>query len=229
MKKSSISRVALTGLVLTRAIPAFIILPLMFFLPAGTFNYWEAWVYCLCLFIPMAFIFTYLLINDPELLERRMKMREKVKEQKLIIKISYLVFVLTFLLPGFDHRFGWSKVPPAIVFLSLFCFLVGYGFFFFVLRENSYASRVIEVANGQKVISTGPYAIVRHPMYMSSMMIYLFTPLALGSYWALIPTLLIIPILVARILNEEKVLVKELPGYLEYTREVKYRLIPTFW
>ncbi len=223
------SKGALIRIVLTRAIPAFIILPLMFFLPAGTFDYWEAWAYCLCIFIPMALIFTYLIINDPELLERRMKMREKVKEQKLIIKVSYLVFILAFLLPGFDHRFGWSNVPPAVVILSLFCFLVGYGFFFFVLRENSYASRVIEVANGQKVISTGPYAIVRHPMYMSSMMMYLFSPLALGSYWALIPMLLIIPILVARILNEEKVLEKDLPGYQEYMEKVKYRLIPKFW
>jgi protein-S-isoprenylcysteine O-methyltransferase Ste14 len=229
MEKSKISKGVLTRIILTRVLPAIIVLMMIFFIPAGTFAYWEAWAYCLCLFIPMALIFTYLTINDPELLERRMKMREKVKEQKTIITASYPGFLLAFILPGFDHRFGWSNVSPAIVVLSLFCFLVGYGFFFYVLRTNSYASRVIEVAADQKVISTGPYAIVRHPMYMSVLMMYLFSPLALGSYWAMIPMILVIPVLVARILNEEKVLEKDLPGYQEYIEKVKFRLIPKFW
>ena len=229
MKNRSFSKGELTRLVLTRAVPAFIILPLLFFVPAGTFNYWEAWVYIISLLIPMTAVFIYLIKNDPELLERRMKLKEKEKEQKLIIKASYPVFLLAFILPGLDHRFGWSNVSPAVVILALFCYFVGYILFFLVLRANSYASRVIEVAVDQKVISTGPYAIVRHPMYLSMLMIYLFSPLALGSYWAMIPALLVIPVLIARILNEEKVLIKELPGYEEYTHKVRSRLFPKGW
>lgn len=216
-------------LVFSRLIPAIIILPLIFFLPAGTFNYWEAWAYLACLFIPMLLVFLYLVKNDPQLLERRMKMKEEKKDQKLIIKLSYPAFLFSFLLPGFDHRFGWSNAPAAVVILALFCFLVGYGLFFLVLRQNSYASRIIEVADQQKVIKTGMYAIVRHPMYMSVLIIYLFSPLALGSYWSVIPALFIIPVLVARIISEEKILIKELPGYEEYTKEVKYRFIPKGW
>jgi len=229
MKDQSASKKELILLVLSRLIPAIIIIPLMFFLPAGTFDYWEAWVYLLCLFIPMALIFVYLLKKDPQLLERRMKMREKEKDQKLIVKLSYPALLLSFLLPGFDHRYGWSDVPAAVVILALFCFLVGYGLFFLVLRQNSYASRIIEVADQQKVIKTGMYGIVRHPMYMSVLIIYLFSPLALGSYWAVIPALFIIPVLVARIITEEKILKKELPGYEDYVKEVKYRFIPKGW
>jgi protein-S-isoprenylcysteine O-methyltransferase Ste14 len=199
------------------------------FLPAGTFNYREGWVYLLSLLIPMAFIFSYLIKNDPGLLERRMKFREKEKEQSLIITLSYPVILLAFILPGLDHRFGWSHVPPVVVILALLCFLVGYGLFFMVLRQNSYASRVIEVSENQKVISTGMYGIVRHPMYMSVLIIYLFSPLALGSYWAVIPALFMIPVLVARINNEEKVLLRDLSGYDEYMQKVKYRFIRKGW
>lgn len=229
MEKSTMSKGALVRMVLMRAIPAIIILMMIFFIPAGTFAYWKAWAYCLCLFIPMLIIFTYLIINDPELLERRMKFREKEKEQKSIIKASYPLFLLAFILPGLDHRFGWSHVPVFVVILSLICFIAGYLFFFFVLRANSFASRVIEVAENQKVISTGPYAIVRHPMYLGTLVMYLFSPLALGSYWALIPIISFVPFIIARILNEEKVLLKELPGYLEYTQKVKYHLVPMIW
>jgi protein-S-isoprenylcysteine O-methyltransferase Ste14 len=158
-----------------------------------------------------------------------MKMREREKEQSLIVTLSYPVILLAFILPGLDHRFGWSHVPPAVVILSLLCFLVGYGLFFMVLRQNSFASRVIEVTENQKVISTGIYGIVRHPMYMSILIIYLFSPLALGSYWAVIPALFMIPVLVARINNEEKVLLRDLPGYGEYMQKVKYRFIPKGW
>ena len=219
----------LIKMVLSRAIPLLFILPLMFFLPAGTFNYWEAWLYMLCLLGPMVLVFSYLLKHDPALLERRMKAKEKVGEQKLIVMLSFPVFILGFILPGFDKRFGWSDPSPTIVILALVIFLIGYGLFFLVLRENSYASRVIEIADGQKVISSGPYAIVRHPMYSSVLLIYIFSPLALGSYWAMLPTLLIIPVLIARIFNEEKILTNNLPGYAEYQQKVKYRLIPYIW
>jgi protein-S-isoprenylcysteine O-methyltransferase Ste14 len=229
MENKQKSNNLVSRLILTKVIPAIIVMIVVIFLPAGTFNYWEGWVYLLSLLIPMAFIFSYLIKNDPGLLERRMKFREKEKEQSLIITLSYPVILLAFILPGLDHRFGWSHVPPVVVILALLCFLVRYGLFFMVLRQNSYASRVIEVSENQKVISTGMYGIVRHPMYMSVLIIYLFSPLALGSYWAVIPALFMIPVLVARINNEEKVLLRDLSGYDEYMQKVKYPFIRKGW
>jgi protein-S-isoprenylcysteine O-methyltransferase Ste14 len=133
------------------------------------------------------------------------------------------------LLPGFDRRFGWSDVPVALVIAADVLVFAGYALFFLVLRENSYASRVVEVTEGQKVISSGPYALVRHPMYLGAMTMYVFSPLALGSYVALIPAVLIIPILVARIRNEEQVLAQELPGYTEYMQRTRFRVVPGVW
>lgn len=219
----------LTKMVSVRLLVFIPLLLAMFFLPAGTFAYWEAWVYLTVLLIPMLLVLIYLLRNDPELLERRMRMSEKESEQKLIIKISYLYYLVVFLLPGFDKRFGWSNVPVVVVIVADILVLVGYGMFFLALRENRYASRIIEVEQEQKVISSGPYAIVRHPMYVGVSLMYIFTPLALGSYWAAIPSLLIIPLLVARIRNEESVLGRELKGYKEYMQKTKYRLIPGIW
>jgi len=219
----------LTKMVSVRLLVFIPLLLAMFFLPAGTFAYWEAWVYLTVLLIPMVLVLIYLLRNDPELLERRMRMREKESEQKLIIKISYLYFLLVFLLPGFDKRLGWSNIPVVVVIVADVLVLVGYGMFFLALRENRYASRIIEVEQEQKVISSGPYAIVRHPMYVGVSLMCIFTPLALGSYWAAIPSLLIIPLLVARIRNEESVLGRELKGYKEYMQKTKYRLIPGIW
>jgi protein-S-isoprenylcysteine O-methyltransferase Ste14 len=200
----------------------------IFFLPAGTFAYWQAWIYFGILFVPAVVFSVYFLKKDPKLLERRMRMKEKEKEQKLIVKLSYFCS-LTFLLPGFDYRFGWSDVPVPLVIAADIVILLSFGIYFLVMRENSYASRIIEVEQDQKVITTGPYALVRHPMYFGVLLMFLSTPLALGSYWAMIPSLLIIPILVARILNEEKVLVRDLDGYREYRQKVKYRLIPGLW
>jgi protein-S-isoprenylcysteine O-methyltransferase Ste14 len=177
----------------------------------------------------MLLVLIYLLKNDPGLLERRMKMREREAEQKLIVKLSYFHFLLAFLLPGFDKRFGWSNVPAGAVVIADILVLLGYGTFFLVLRENRYASRIIEVEQGQKVISSGPYAMVRHPMYLGLLLLYIFSPLALGSYWAMIPAILIIPIIVARIRNEESVLARDLGGYQEYMQKIRYRLIPGIW
>ena len=219
----------LTKMVSVRLLVFIPLLLAMFFLPAGTFAYWEAWVYLTVLLIPMVLVLIYLLRNDPELLERRMRMREKESEQKLIIKISYLYFLLVFLLPGFDKRLGWSNIPVVVVIVADVLVLLGYGMFFLALRENRYASRIIEVEQEQKVNSSGPYAIVRHPMYVGVSLMCIFTPLALGSYWAAIPSLLIIPLLVARIRNEESVLGRELKGYKEYMQKTKYRLIPGIW
>ena len=156
-------------------------------------------------------------------------MREREAEQKLIIKLSYIPFLLAFLLPGFDKRFGWSNVPVGVVVIGDILVLLGYGIVFLVFRENRYASRIIEVEQGQTVIRSGPYAMVRHPMYLGSLLLYSLSPLALGSYWAMIPAILIIPIIVARIRNEESVLARDLNGYQEYMQKTCYRLIPGIW
>jgi protein-S-isoprenylcysteine O-methyltransferase Ste14 len=199
------------------------------FLPAGTLAYWEAWLYLAILLIPMFFVFRYLLKHEPQLLERRMQMREREAVQRRIIALSLVYFLLVFILPGLDRRWGWSDVPvPAVVAADLVVML-GYGVFVLVLRENQYASRTIQVEKDQRVISSGPYAIVRHPMYLGVLLMYLASPLALGSYWALLPALLIVPILVARIVNEEQVLERDLNGYREYKQVTKYRLLPRIW
>ncbi|MBK8421829.1 isoprenylcysteine carboxylmethyltransferase family protein [Candidatus Villigracilis saccharophilus] len=219
----------LIKIVLSRLLMALPMFMLFFFLPAGTWNYWQAWVYLAILFIPMFFAMFYLLKNNPELLERRMRMKEKRSGQKQVVGISLIFLLLAFLLPGFDKRFGWSIVPIEVVVAAQICVLAGYLIVFRVMQINSFASRVIEVASEQTVIDTDLYAIVRHPMYMGAMVLYVMSPLALGSYWSVIPALGMIPILVARIKDEELMLEKELPGYLEYKKKTKYRLIPYVW
>ena len=215
--------------VLIRFVLAIIVLVLIFFLPAGSIKFWEAWVYMGILFTPMIFVLIYLLKKDPELLERRMKMKEKEEPQKVFVKLSILVFFTAFIIPGFDYRFEWSEVPFIIIIIADLFIFIGYLLFFLVLKENTYASRIIEVGKGQKVISTGPYAIIRHPMYVAVLMMYVLSPLALGSYWAVLAVLPLPVLIIFRIKNEEKILIDKLPGYREYTQKVKYRLIPYIW
>ncbi len=215
--------------VLARFALAILVLMLMFFLPAGTWDYWEAWVYLAVLFVPMLFTLVYLLRRSPDLLERRMHAREKEPAQQRIIALSLIPFVVAFLLPGFDHRFGWSNVPPAVVLAADAAVLVGYFLVILVFRENRYASRVVEVEADQETITTGPYAVVRHPMYVGVLLMYLLSPLALGSYWAVLFALPLVWVVVARIGNEEAVLLRDLGGYEAYTRQVRYRLIPGVW
>jgi len=208
---------------------ALIVTGLMLFLPAGSFSFWNAWVFIAVLFIPCIFVVLYFLKHDPKLLERRMQYKEKEIEQKTIMKIATLLFVIGFITPGLDFRYGWSSVPLLLVIISYTIIFLGYMLIFFVFKENTYTSRIIEVEKGQKVVSTGPYSIVRHPMYVGVLLMYLFIPTALGSYYSLILFLPIILIIIFRILNEEKVLTRDLPGYAEYTKKVKYRLIPGIW
>ena len=215
--------------VYTRALLAVPALWAILFVPAGTLAYWEAWLYLAILLVPMFFVFRYLLKHDPQLLERRMQMREREVAQRRIITLSYLYFLVAFTLPGLDRRWGWSDVPPLVVIAADLVVMLGYGMFVLVLRENQYAARTIQVEQGQRVISSGPYALVRHPMYLGVTLMYLASPLALGSYWALLPALLIVPILVARIINEEKVLERDLAGYREYKQITRYRLLPGVW
>ena len=204
-------------------------LALIIMLPAGRWNYWQGWMYILTLIIPMFFIFPYLLKNDPALLERRMRMREKEAVQRKIVSLSYLYFLVAFILPGLDIRFSWLNVPPIVSIIADVFAFAGYMVFFWVLVTNSFVSRVVEVETNQRVISTGPYAFVRHPMYSGVIIMYLASPVALGSYWALLPAVLIVPLLIARIYNEEQVLLRDLPGYKEYTQSVVFRLIPGIW
>lgn len=177
----------------------FLALCVMFFLPAGTLAYWQAWVYLAILFIPMFCVLVYLVKNQPELLARRMRTKEQEPQQKRIIGLSFIPFLLAFILPGLDKRYGWSQTPVPVIIVMDVIVLLGYGIVFLVFRENQYASRIVEVESNQKVISSGLYSIIRHPMYLGSLMLYIFSPLALGSYWALIPAIFIVPVIVARI------------------------------
>lgn len=206
-----------------------VLLGALLFAPAGTLDYRDAWTFLAVLFVPVALVFAYLLAKDPALLERRMRTREKEVAQGRIVKVGSVFYLLTFLVPGIDHRFGWSSVPASAVLLADLVFVLGYLLFVLVLRVNSYASRVVEVEEGQRVASTGPYAVVRHPMYVAVLLMILASPVALGSWWALIPAVPVIGILVFRIRNEEAVLVRDLAGYREYMSATKYRLLPGIW
>lgn len=210
-------------------VAAFVVMDIAFFVPAGTLDYWQAWMYLAILLIPASLVVLYFLKNDPEFLERRLKVKEKEAKQQLIVKLGDILFIIGFLIPGLDRRFGWSNVPFEVVIGADVIVFLSYLACFLVFRENSYAGRTVEVVKGQKVISTGPYSIIRHPMYLAVILMYTATPIALGSYWALPPFLLIVPILIFRILNEEEVLRRELPGYKEYCKKTRYRLLPFVW
>jgi protein-S-isoprenylcysteine O-methyltransferase Ste14 len=198
-------------------------------LPAGTLNYWQVYTYFGIILIPMVFVLRYFLKNDPRFLERRARVTEKVKEQKYLQWINLPVFISAFIVPGLDRRFGWSDVPVEVIIFTEIVILGGYLIIFNVFRQNSYASRIIETDKEQKVISTGLYSVVRHPMYIGVLIMYLPTPLALGSYWGLVPMAFLPVALVFRILNEEKVLSENLEGYKEYCLKTRYRLLPYIW
>lgn len=215
--------------VLTRMFAGIVMFALLFFLPAGTWNYWQAWMYMGVLIIPMFFVLAYFMKRDPGLLERRMKMREERGQQRRIIGVSVLFFILGYILPGFDIRYGWSDMPAWVSIAAAVVMFLSYLLVFRTMQVNSYLSRIIEVAENQKVIDTDVYGIVRHPMYVGMIVLYVVSPVVLGSWWAIIPALVIIPVIVARILDEEKALENELAGYREYKQKVKYRLIPFVW
>lgn len=223
------SRSKLLATVLSRLFGGVVMFALLFFLPAGTWRYWQAWMYIGILFIPMLFVLAYFMKNDPALLERRMKMREERGEQRRIIGLSTLTFILAYIIPGFDIRFGWSDMPAWISILAGVVLFLSYLLVFRTMQVNSFLSRVIEVAENQRVVDTDVYGIVRHPMYVAMTILYVVSPIVLGSWWAVIPALAIIPVIVFRILDEEKALEQELPGYVEYKQKVRYRLIPYVW
>ena len=202
---------------------------MLLFLPAGTFNYINAWIFIGILFIPMLFLGIILFVKSPELLQKRLNSKEKEKTQKNVVGFAALMFLASFLIAGFDFRFKWSSVPFWCVITASVILLISYGLYAEVIKENAYLSRTIEVQENQKVIDTGLYAIVRHPMYAVTIWLFLSIPVVLGSWWALVCVLPYPLIIAIRILNEEKILSENLSGYLEYKQKVKYRLIPFIW
>jgi protein-S-isoprenylcysteine O-methyltransferase Ste14 len=213
----------------TQSLLFLFVLGTLLFLPAGTFDYWQAWVF-IAVFVACNLPLTiWVAINDPQLLERRMRAgpaAEKEKSQKIIVTIAFLAFAGEVLIPALDRRFGWSEVPTSVVVLGNALIAISYVGFYFVFRENTYGAATIRVEENQRVISTGPYAIVRHPMYAAALILMLGIPLALGSWWGLLALVPGVPALVWRILDEERLLKRDLPGYAEYTHSMRFRLIP---
>jgi protein-S-isoprenylcysteine O-methyltransferase Ste14 len=209
---------------------AALMIPVILYALAGTLRYWQGWLFWAVLFIPMLFALIHFLRTDPELLERRMKFQEKEPEQRTIIFLGNAIFVAGFLAIAIDLRLhGLNQVLSSMVLAADAAVFLGYCLILWVLKENSYASRTIEVVKGQKVVTTGPYAIIRHPMYLGVLVMYLLTPIALGSWWSIPVFSLYIPLLVWRINSEEKVLLRDLPGYYEYCQNRRYRLLPLIW
>jgi protein-S-isoprenylcysteine O-methyltransferase Ste14 len=209
-----------------------IMLGLSIFLPARTFNYRQGWIYFIIFILSCLLITIYFFKKDPDLIQRRLKAgpaAEKEKSQKIIQAFSSIFFVSIFIISGLDYHSGWSCVPLMLSIAGDILSAVGFIIIFFVFKENSYTSSIIEVGDEQKVISTGLYGMVRHPMYSGAFLMLLFTPFALGSYWGLIPVIGIILTIILRLLEEEKYLMKNLPGYKEYMEKVRFRLIPGVW
>ncbi|GAP13300.1 putative protein-S-isoprenylcysteine methyltransferase [Longilinea arvoryzae] len=216
-------------LTLARFLGGMALIAALFFGCAGRLDYWQAWAYLAMLAALMTATFVWLLRNEPDLLERRTHTRERDKTQKWVIGVSGIVLTLLFVLPGLDRRFAWSQVPFWLALLGLALAIAGYGLYFWVIQANRFASRVIEVSAGQKVIDSGPYAWVRHPMYLAILIFLIGTSFALASYWTLVPSLAMAPVLAVRAFDEEKTLRNELPGYVEYTQKVRWRLFPGVW
>jgi protein-S-isoprenylcysteine O-methyltransferase Ste14 len=217
--------------IIVRVLMIFIFLGLLLFLTAGSANYNEAWIYILSLFLTGLFVIGYFYKKDPEFIGGRiLKRREKEETSKSIQNILSIPIFIGLLIPGLDYRFGWSDVPLSLVIISVVFVLAGYMIIARVMEENRYASSIIEISNEQKVIESGPYKIIRHPMYTGGLLFTIFTPLALGSYWALISfSATSVLGIILRIINEEKFLKANLQGYDEYCRKTKYRLIPFLW
>lgn len=206
-----------------------VIIGMLIFLPAGTFDYWNAWLFMGILFIPMFFAGIVMMIKNPELLKKRLNAKEEQAEQSLVIKLSGLMFILGFVIAGLNLRFKWIMLSDWVSWVGATIFLFSYLLYAEVLRENTYLSRTIEVQNGQKVIDTGLYGIVRHPMYTVTIILFLSMPLLLGSIISF-AIFLTYPVIIAkRIRNEEAVLEKDLDGYIEYKKKVKYKIIPFLW
>lgn len=201
----------------------------LIFLPAGSFSYVNGWVFIGLLFVPMLILGTVLYFKAPDLLEKRLGAKEKETTQQGVVAISGLLFIGGFVVAGLDFRFGWSRVPTWAVIVASAILLIAYALYAEVMRENAYLSRTVEVQEGQNVIDTGLYGIVRHPMYAVTVWLFLSIPIVLGSWWSLLCFLPYVVVIVIRILNEEKILEEGLEGYSEYKKRVKYRILPFVW
>jgi protein-S-isoprenylcysteine O-methyltransferase Ste14 len=208
------------------------LLVLLIFLPAGTFNYWQAWLFIPVFMITMSVYGIYFTVKDPALMERRKQAGPAAEQstlQKIVATIAFASLAGVFVLCGLDHRFGWSHMPPFVSWTGDALLVLSFIMFYFVFKENSFGASNIRVEENQKVASTGPYAIVRHPMYVGTFVMSIGIALGLGSWWGLALLVISIPVVIIRILDEEQVLERELPGYTEYEQKVRYRLVPRLW
>lgn len=213
----------------TKFLLGIILVGVLIFLPAGSLKFINGWIFVGVLFIPMLIAGIVMMLKNPDLLRKRLNAKEKQRDQSLVIKLSGLMFILGFVLAGLDFRFGWFQLPRGVVIAAAVVFLFGYILFAEVLRENTYLSRTIEVQENQQVIDTGLYGIVRHPMYSATLLMFLSMPLILGSLISFVIFLVYPFIITKRITGEEEFLQKELNGYSEYKKKVKYRLVPFIW
>ncbi len=214
---------------LTKFICGLLLVGLLIFLPAGTTRYTGGWLLIGLLFAPMLIAGFVMFWGAPDFLAKRLDAREKQATQKGVVALSGLMFVAGFVVAGLDYRFSWSKIPAAVTMIASALFLAAYALYAEVMRENAYLSRTIKVEEGQKVVDTGLYGIVRHPMYMATILLFLMIPIILGSWYALIVFAFYPVIIVVRLKDEEDLLTRELPGYAEYKKKVKYRIIPFIW
>jgi protein-S-isoprenylcysteine O-methyltransferase Ste14 len=209
-----------------------LLLGLLLFLPAGTFNYWQAWLFIVVFMITISVFGIYFSVNDPELMERRKQAGPAAEQstlQKIVATLAFTSLLGLFVFCGLDHRFGWSHMSSFVSWTGDAVLVLSFFMFYFVFKENSFGASNIRVEENQKVVSTGPYALVRHPMYVGALVMCIGIALGLGSWWALAFLAITIPVLIIRILDEEKVLAKDLPGYTEYEQKVRYRLVPHLW
>ena len=214
---------------ITKFLLGFVLICLLIFAPAGTINYFNGWLFIILLFTPMFIAGIVMMIKSPSLLKSRLSVKEKESEQKEVVKLSGLMFIIGFILAGLNYRYSWIILPNIVIIIGSIIFILSYVMYAEVLRENVYLSRTIEVQKEQKVIDTGLYGIVRHPMYLATVLLFLSMPLILGSIISFI-IFLVYPFIIAkRIKNEEEVLEKNLKGYKEYKKKVKYKLIPFIW
>jgi protein-S-isoprenylcysteine O-methyltransferase Ste14 len=209
-----------------------LVMAALLFIPAWTWGYWQAWTFLAVYFLSSLAITLYLIQNDPKLLQRRMSggpRSEKETTQKVIMSFASLGFIALLVLSALDHRFTWSYMPTYVALAGDALVLLGFLAVLFVFKENTFSSATIELAPGQKVITTGPYALVRHPMYAGALILLPGIPIALGSWWGLLVIIAMMPTLIWRLIDEEKFLARNLPGYVEYQKKVQYRLIPLVW
>ncbi|MBE6924369.1 MAG: isoprenylcysteine carboxylmethyltransferase family protein [Ruminococcaceae bacterium] len=214
---------------LTKFVCGLLLVGLLIFLPAGTLSYCDGWLLMGLLFGPMLIAGFVMLFKSPELLRKRLDVKEKQAAQKGVVAFSGLMFVAGFVVAGLDHRFGWSQMPLWVTIMASVLFLTAYGLYAEVMRENAYLSRTVKVEEGQKVVDTGLYGIVRHPMYMATILLFLTMPVVLGSWYALIVFAAYPVIIIVRLKDEEALLSRQLSGYTEYQKKVKYRLLPFIW